>query len=431
MMKVEPTWKRIGLAEPLPEASGLGISIIILDDIIPHVSLGHLKGSVKQVEVDKDLNITCDEVFDAPLTDKVNQHTTAHGVMTLHLLVHESFAYLGERYTGLARSADFIFLPTSKPSRIKAGLEWILDQDWNAKIVLNLKGQLERGFVVPSADDPYVEALSPAMDSGLLIVTAGGNSKANNNLHSNQFWVIGGFNDKGMYDSTQYEQHPSVSQGLNGDGYFRPDILAPYTYIPLPHLSGAGLDYFDGTCGGATLVTGLSAYLMSIFPDLTSNDVRNVLVKTGDEIADLPAPIINGAKALEAIKASYRNDTPPSVETLVKVTDENQSLLSPNPLERALALTSLMKTDKLTRAEIWNHTDDESPMVKKVAIRGLSQPVNDDERKKYWERLHQESSELGVKRVLGIHVAQHIDNSRIGQVDVSCGLSINGYLDMY
>ncbi|KPC76886.1 hypothetical protein ADL26_04460 [Thermoactinomyces vulgaris] len=397
-MIVEPTWKRIGLREPLEENSGKGIGIIILDYIVPHISLHHLKGRVKQVKVHKDLTITCSDVFEEPLTEKVTRDTE-HGLMVLSLLAHQSLEFKGNLYSGLAPSANFIFLPTSKPDRIKAGLEWILDQDWNARILLNLWVPQPFGWMSPTNQDIDVQAMQPALDAGLLVVAAGGNSKALNNLHPNSFFVVGGFNDKGVNEKSRYEQHPSASYGLNGDGYWRPDLLAPYTYLPLPSLTGEGLNYFGGTCGASTVVAGLCAYLMSIMPELTPNDIRNALTEVGDVIEDFPAPIVNGDKAIQLLKEGYRNSKPPSTEPLVKVTDENQSILSKNPLERALSLTMLIKKEKLTRDEIWRHTNDESPMVKKVAIQGLGDPVDQLEREKYWSKVHKESSECGVREV--------------------------------
>lgn len=393
---VEPTWKRIGLPNPLEENSGQGIGIIILDEIVPHVSLRHLKGRVKRVKVHKDLSITCLDVFSEPLTEEVTKYTE-HGLMVLSLLAHQPMNFRDNLYTGLAPSANFIFLPTSKPDRIKAGLEWILDQGWNTKILLNLLVPQERGWMSPTYQDPYVQAIQPALDAGLLVVAAGGNSKAHNNLHPKSFFVVSGFNDKGSSDQSQYDLHPTVPCGVNGDGHWRPDILAPFTYLPLPSLRGQGLDYFAGTCGSSTLVAGLCAFIMSTMPDVTPNDIRNVLTDTGDIIEGFPAPIMNGEKAIRTLKEGYRNSHPPSVEPLIKVADENQSILSENPLERALALTELIKNQKLTREEIWSYTNDESPMVKKVAIRGLGDPVDKIEREKYWDKLRKESSDFGVK----------------------------------
>ncbi|TCS95770.1 hypothetical protein [Hazenella coriacea] len=245
-MIVEPSWKRIGLSQPLDKRSGQGIGIIILDEITPHVSLRHLKGKIKRVKVHKDFSITCSDVLKEPLTKEVDKYTE-HGLKLLSLLAHQPMKFKENMYSGLVQSAHFIFFYASQPERRKKGLEWILQQDWNVKICLNLSVPQERGWMSPTKEDLNVQALQPVLDAGLMVIAAGGNSKVHNNLHPKSFFVIGGFDDSGSSDQRSYKQHPSVSFGLNGDGHWRPDLLAPYTYLPLPSLTSGGLDYFGGT----------------------------------------------------------------------------------------------------------------------------------------------------------------------------------------
>ncbi|MCH5586070.1 hypothetical protein MK805_14100 [Shimazuella sp. AN120528] len=395
-MLVEPVWKRIGLLKPPDEDSGRGIGIIIFDEIVSHSSIQHLDGRLVQVNVDNDLNVHCLDVLQEPPVKKVKRHLE-HGLMILNLLAHQPFEYDNQLYTGLAPSAYFIYFYEEEPKKRKIGLQWILQQDWNVKICLNLLVPQERGWMSPTEQDPNVQAMQPILDAGVLVIAAGGNSRVHNNLHPKKYFVIGGYNDKGLSDSKNYAIHPSVSTGLNGDGHWRPDLLAPYTYLPLPSLTGQGLDFFAGTCGTSTVVTGLVAYLCSIMPKVTSNEIRNLLTETGAILEGFPAPIINGDRAVHRLAKRDLSNEPISFDPLIKVTNEDQSILSINPLERALALTSLIKKGKKIREEIWEFTRDESPMVKKVAIHGLGSPINDREREKYWKQLHEESSDFGVK----------------------------------
>lgn len=198
-------------------------------------------------------------MLDQPLIQNIKR-SEQHGLMVLNLLAHQPVTIKGETYTGLAPAANFIFLETNQPDRLKVGIDWILKQSWNTRILLNLAIPDGEGWMFPMEEDPDVKALQPAIDTGLLIVAAGGNSKVHNRLHANQFFTIGGFNDKGSRKSERYEPHPSVPFGYNSDGYWRPDLLAPYTYLPLPNLVGkksAELDFFAGTYGASTLIAGL------------------------------------------------------------------------------------------------------------------------------------------------------------------------------
>jgi serine protease AprX len=435
---MEPTWKRIGLLEPPEDNSGQEVCMVILDDIIPHHTISHLKGRVKKVRVHKDLTVTCNDIFQEPFVSEVDDYLN-HGLMVLNLLAHKPLEdSQANVHKGLSPSANFVFLPASNPERIKVGLIWILKQNWNLKIVLNLFVPQEYGWMSPASEDPYVQALQPAIDAGLLVIAAGGNSKVHNNLHPNRFFVVSGYNDKGSNDPKNYEQHPAAACGLNAEGYWRPDILSPYTYLPLPSLTGTGFDYFGGTCGSAALVAGLCASLFSAIPDITSNTLRNVLIETGCEIDGFPAPILHAEKARNALQNGYRNNTSPSSNPLVKVTNENLSILSKDPLERSLALTILLKNDQMKREEVWKYTDDISPMVKKVAIQGLGDPISDLERKHYWNKVYKEKSDFGVKEswlytLLRTSSAQEVDKwmSLVEFITIDSLICINLFLQKH
>ncbi|TCS95771.1 hypothetical protein [Hazenella coriacea] len=177
---------------------------------------------------------------------------------------------------------------------------------------------------------------------------------------------------------------------------------------------------------------------MSTIPDVTPNDIRNVLIDTADIIEGFPAHIVNAEKALKALQDGYRNSNQPSLEPLVRVTDENQSILSDNPLERALALTILIKDNKLTREEIWKYTNDESPMVKKVALQGLGDPIDQIERREYWIRAHKESSDFGVREswaytLLNTTAKEELDKwmSLVEYKSIDIWICINLFLQKY
>jgi serine protease AprX len=104
----------------------------------------------------------------------------------------------------------------------------------------------------------------------------------------------------------------------------------------------------------------------------------------------LPAPIIHAERARLLLSA----------EKSVSSVSETASLLSKserNELHRALSLTTMIMQHRPSREEIWKCTDDESSMVKKVAIRGLGSPLDQLERKRYWQHVHQEAKKDGVR----------------------------------
>lgn len=80
-MYAEPSWLRLRLAKPPDHNSGLGVGIIIIDDISPHPALRHLAKHLKHVVVADDFSVTCcdiaDENFNPSILDRGMQ-----GLMT-------------------------------------------------------------------------------------------------------------------------------------------------------------------------------------------------------------------------------------------------------------------------------------------------------------------------------------------------------------
>ncbi|MBD1373414.1 S8/S53 family peptidase [Hazenella sp. IB182357] len=397
---IDSNWERVGLVEAPNAESGKNIGIVILDNIVSHPSISHLENRVKRVRVAHDYSITCSNVTEEPFKINLKEHKK-HGLMILNLLSHKPFDLNEKYYVGLASASTFIFLPTSsEPEKTKLGLEWILDQDWNIRILLNLRVPEAEGWMSPNADHPHFQALAPALTKDILIVSAGGNSKAHNNLHPIEYFTISGFNDHGLHQVENYEQHPSVPFGMNSEGYYRPDLLAPYTYLPLPSLLGRKkLDYFGGTCGSATLIAGLSAYYFSTIAGLSPNDIRSAFIRAGVIDNKFEAPIVNGSKTLKLLRKGFKASDGLVTDTLIKVTDPFVDIDSKSAIKRALALTVLIQRARLSRDEIWEYVDDDSAEVKKVAITGLEAPENGIERELFWSYTFKESSQFGVREV--------------------------------
>ncbi|MFE7064983.1 S8/S53 family peptidase [Sutcliffiella sp. NPDC057660] len=268
--RVEPTWKRLGLSEaPDVMDSGKGIGIIILDDIIPHNLVQHLEGRLKKVKVAEDGNVSCQDV--ASGEPQPMNGTVEHGMMTLQLLSHLPIEKNGHPHVGLVPAATFIMLSEYEPKKIEEGLTWILErqEEWNVQILLNLMvpNTREMGAMKLTAEDPLVQAMEPALQAGILIVAANGNTLAHNNLHPADFLVVGGYDDCGSSNPQLHRRHPAVPWGMNGDGNVRPDVLAPFSYLPVPYCevksSHRVFSFFGGSCGAAALVTGVCAHLLA------------------------------------------------------------------------------------------------------------------------------------------------------------------------
>ncbi|MGD6779375.1 S8 family serine peptidase [Sutcliffiella horikoshii] len=394
---VEPIWRRLGFPDaPDANTSGKGIGIIILDDIIPHELVHHLGKRLKQVKVGDDLVVTCLDVTSQNI--KPINRGVEHGMMTLQLLSHLPLRIHNHTHVGLAPAANFIMLSEYEPEKIEVGLKWILErrENWNIQILLNLlvPNTREIGSMKLASQDPFVHAMQPAIQEELLIIAANGNTKAHNNLHPVEFFTVGGYDDRGVSDTQYHTPHPAVPCGINAEGFFRPDILAPFTYLPIPYCetyeSNLVLSYFGGSCGAAALVTGVCANLLSKYPHLDHHKIRRLLHYNGELLnnVETSVPKVNAAKTFRHIL-------------------EGDNLLEPNNLStgdmrnsvaHAIELTELIEKGKVKRDTLWEYLNDESSMVRKTVISyGLGSSIDKEERSRYWEHLKKSKSETGEK----------------------------------
>ncbi|MCA1319572.1 S8 family peptidase [Bacillus tianshenii] len=395
---VEPTWMRLGFPEaPDLMESGKGIGIVILDDIIPHELVQHLGDRLMRVKVAEDFRVTCENIN--RMEPQPMNAAVEHGMMTLQLLSHMPNQLTRHSHIGLVPAATFIMLAEYEPEKIEAGLKWILEKQekWNIQILLNLlvPNTREMGTMKPTSKDLLVLAMQPALQAGLLVIAANGNTRVHNNLHPADFLVVGGYDDNGYSNPSLHNAHPAVPWGLNADGDLRPDILAPFSFLPVPYCeenaSNRVFSYFGGSCGAASLVAGVCAHLLSKYPEMDIPYMKRLLLQHGEYLhnGDIPVPKLNVAKAVE----QYLNG--------IEGADSSKPFTSNETMEaimRATSLTEWIERDKITREELWKHLDDESPVVHKTVIcYGLRTPKNEMERKKYWDHFHEGKGDSGVR----------------------------------
>lgn len=72
-----------------------------------------------------------------------------------------------------------------------------------------------------------------------------------------------------------------------------------YSSVP-----GNNFNFMDGTSMAAPIVTGAIALLKSIKPEITTNEIRSILIETGKKINDDIGPLIQLDKAINAIDSS-------------------------------------------------------------------------------------------------------------------------------
>ena len=408
---IEPTWKRLGFSDiPDLDRSGKDVGIVILDMIRPHSKIRHLNKRLKYIIVNDDFSITSRE----PALEKPEDFSTSygeHGLMSLLLLSHLPFEYNGQVHTGIAPAANFIVLNhgafrEGEEERLKKGINWILQRksEWNIKLILCTGWNVLEpgGWIENTANKPVVKGLRAAVEAGLLVVASNGNTRFLNELPPVEYFAVGGYLDRGASDFSSHEPFPDEPWGRNGDGHVRPDILAPRLYLPVPYcekeVSSSTVSFFAGTSGASALVAGVCAHILSLYPGLNVQSLRDEMIRCGLPIEgyDNKAPRVFADNIIKSAtqnsKIAKRKIYPP----VIKIKSPLASLMSADPVERGLALTMLVRKGQYPRNKIWEHVTDPSPIVRKVAVWALQKPYTFDERMLFWEYLYAEE-ESGVR----------------------------------
>ncbi|GMK37614.1 hypothetical protein PCCS19_06680 [Paenibacillus sp. CCS19] len=397
---MDPTWARLGFPQaPELDLSGRGIGIVIIDTIRPHASIQHLGDRIEYVTVNEDLTIECRAIADEePILDS---DYGEHGLMSVLALAHQPFEQEGQFHVGLAPAANFIVLNhhafrEGDGERLTAGIQWLLRerQEWNIRIILSMGWHALDNSVLlrNTCHNSTVKALAPAVDQGILVICSNGNTRFGNIMPPIDYLAVGGYNDRGKADRGLHIPFSDEPFGRNGDGHYRPDVLAPRVYLTVPYCESGikenSVSYYWGTSGASTVTAGAAAYLMSRYPELDSNTIRQVLTMSGDPLSgdDNRASRIHVGQALAVLRHGMLVSEI-RVPAAVKVMDEWSALLSSDEIERALALSALATRQQCTREELWHHTEDKSAIVRKIAISALLPLVSEHERQIFWDRL--------------------------------------------
>jgi serine protease AprX len=229
-------------------------------------------------------------------------------------------------YLGAAPEANIIAikiaddLGRSSEGDLLRGLQWVYDNRsaYNIRVVnLSVSASQEVGYR-QSAIDAAVEQLWRA---GIVVVVASGNrgnaEGAVNFPPANDPFVItvGALDDAGTLSAADDSLASFSSYGTTQDGFKKPEIVAPGRKIvsllggPTVTLAKMYPDRvtgtyirLSGTSMSAPVVAGAVALLLERYPQLTPDQVKYLLVGSGQTYPGRPvgtAPLINLRSALE------------------------------------------------------------------------------------------------------------------------------------
>ncbi|WP_448547441.1 S8 family serine peptidase [Thalassotalea fusca] len=161
----------------------------------------------------------------------------------------------------------------------------------------------------------FSQAMSDAIDASeqadILFVAAAGNSAVDNDVNPHYPSSY----EHASVLSIASTTHTDAMSGFSQWGLTSVDLGAPGSSI-LSTIPGGGYDSFSGTSMATPHVAGVAALVLSVNPDLTTVELKELLMNSGDDNADLDGKTVSG-KRLNAHTALIDADPTPGFKMSV------------------------------------------------------------------------------------------------------------------
>ncbi|MEG1957482.1 MAG: S8 family peptidase [Lachnospiraceae bacterium] len=196
----------------------------------------------------------------------------------------------GEQYSGMAPACDIYSVKVldskgqGNISRVLKGIRWVLCHQikYNIKIVNISVGTLP---TINSSDEArLVAGVEELWNMGMVVVTAAGNYGPQKGSIttpgiSKKVITVGSSNDQFYIDSFGHKIKDYSGRGPTFEFVFKPDILAPGSYITscnAQYLKQLKSPYTvkSGTSMSTPVVSGAIALLLSKYPDMNNVEVK-------------------------------------------------------------------------------------------------------------------------------------------------------------
>lgn len=244
----------------------------------------------------------------------------------------------GGKIKGVAPEANLVGVRITSVSEAIKGLQWVIENKdkFGIKVInMSLGDYAIKGY----KDDPWAQAAEKAVDAGLTVVVAAGNEGPPARTISTpgtdpKVITVGSLDDKKTVATDDDGLADNSSKGPTPvDNLDKPDLVAfgVSIYAPLspgskldipeiPHYKGKYIS-FSGTSMATPEVAGLCALLLSANPNLTNEQIKQILMETAVPVAGLdkhsqgkgrinPEAAIQKAEALA--KSGGNASTPPA-----------------------------------------------------------------------------------------------------------------------
>lgn len=228
------------------------------------------------------------------------------------------------KYTGIAPEANIIGIKvlnksgSGNLSDVAAGIQWAVDNKskHNIRVInLSLGASLSHFY----STDPLIRAVDAAWDSGIIVVTAAGNSGPNPRTinspgGSRKAITVGASDCKGTVDISDDQIAEFSSRGPTRHQISKPDLVAPGVrinslatnnkYFPGPGSlieKATAYKASSGTSMATPIVAGAVALLLQKNPSLTPNQAKDMLLRTAVSLRFNPFAQGRGILDIEAL----------------------------------------------------------------------------------------------------------------------------------
>lgn len=223
--------------------------------------------------------------------DFVNNNTApydddGHGTHVAGIIAGNGFSI--PEYRGIASEANIIAVKvldgngSGSTSDILAGIQWVIDHKdkYNIKIInLSLGTPADTIY----KDDPLAKGASAAVEKGLTVVAAAGNSgpkrgTINSPGISPYVITVGAVDDNRTPSRNDSFVADFSSRGPTASGLAKPDVVAPGVDImSLSYTNLKGYVSQSGTSMATPMVSGAAALLYDKNPDLTPAQIKRMI----------------------------------------------------------------------------------------------------------------------------------------------------------
>lgn len=226
-----------------------------------------------------------------------------HGTHVAGIVAGNGFSSKG-KYMGIAPDANIVGVKVlggdggGSISDVIAGVQWVIQnrEKYNIKVMTLSLGTKPKGSYT---EDPLCKAVHMAVDSGITVVVAAGNSGPNPSTITSpaispKVITVGACDDRKASNSKNITIANFSSRGPTPDGLKKPDILAPG--VGINSLANKQGEYhtLSGTSMATPVVAGCAALLYESNPNITPGAIKETLLSNTHSLGLKPEEQGNG-----------------------------------------------------------------------------------------------------------------------------------------